>query len=199
MLPSLTDALFIIFLLVPGFLSFQIFNTLTKNISRRTQFEETLWTLVFTTGIYLVSLFLLVNLRGVTFNSPEDSIGILLSSQGLPTILGVMFSIPIFLTLFQSATRSRLINADTWNKFIYDLSRVKLGSAVTIITRDGSEYKGFLKTAGFGNESKEVLLSHPVQILRNKKMKVVTEFSPGEELYFHSNDIARIIRLESER
>lgn len=183
-LPSLTEILIAVILIVPGFIMFWLYKHINDVGHKLSDFEKTIWSLISTLPIYIIFSLItgIQNIEVLEENILSPRYLLLLSS--IPILLG--FSLGVIVRIL----RKDFVYGDCWYGSFNELfSKEKLygySGCLTVITKDGKEYEGILHSFG-ENDDKELVLSDPKQIIRNKKIKV------GREILFLKNDISRIL------
>ncbi len=185
-LPSISDILVVIVLLIPGFVAFQIFQYLAIVERKIPEFEMTVWSLFFSLGVYAFFSFItgINDLEIIKENifQPLYLFFLLGISLGFGAIIGV---------LTRCIFGKQIIPKDCWYLFQEKLG--ESGAYVIIYTQNGLEYKGKLHYSGREEAPKDVIIHNPKLILRNKNWNVIEEIEMGNELLFTEKDIARIL------
>jgi small nuclear ribonucleoprotein (snRNP)-like protein len=185
-LPSLTEIIIVIILIIPGFIMSWLFRRITAIGGKSSEFEITVWSLISTLPIYIIFSLItgIQNIETLEENIFSPSYLILLSS--LPILLGLSLGLIAKITF-----RKDFVYGDCWHASLNKI--VSRGGYLTVITKDGKEYIGKLHSFGENDTPKELVLRDPEQIIRNKKMKVIIKFKVGKEILFLKNDISRIL------
>ncbi len=184
-LPSLTEIIIVIILIIPGFIFSWLFRRITAIGGKFSEFEITIWSLISTLPIYIIFSLItgIQNIETLEENIFSPSYLFLLSS--LPVLLGLFLGFIIKKTI-----RKEFVYGDCWHGSLNKL--ISRGGYLIVITKDGKEYIGKLHSFG-EDDTKELVLRDPEQIIRNKKMKVISKFKVGREILFLKNDISRIL------
>jgi len=187
-LPSLADILFIIVLLVPGFISFNIFKKIALRQQKMTDFETTIYSL-------FASLLIFAIFGQITGIYNIDTIKENIFKPDNLTIILLLSTIPSAFLGYISRKKFRYgyLEGDCWKK-CFEATR-KNGSYVLIYTSDEKEYKGELCIMGVEEAKKDIVLNHPKIILRNTKFEILNEVENGEVILFNEKDIRRIVFL----
>lgn len=108
--------------------------------------------------------------------------------MGYNILIGVVIGIAMKL-LF----RQHNFMGDPWNYAMDKLARAKEGAYCIVYTENGLEYKGALRFAGVEEEVKEIIISNPKLILREKDWSILEEVEMGKEMLFTEKDILRVL------
>jgi len=185
-LPSLADVIFVIVLLVPGFIALTIFRWLAILEKKLSEYLLVLWSLFFSLFIYAIFSWLtgISNIDSIRDNIllPENLVKIL--SLGLA--FGIIPGMIVRLTF-----RRHFVRGDCWEASMKQAS--KKGCWVIVYTNDGREYKGYLHYSGGGDSPREISIRSPKLILRDNKFKVLKEVEMGKEIFFQEKDLQRIM------
>jgi hypothetical protein len=193
-LPSLVDVFTVIVLVLPGFVSFVLFNWISIVERKFSDFEKIVGSLFMSLLIYAVFSFItginnINTIRDLIFLPNNLAIILLLS-----LILGVT---PGIITRY--AFRQQVVRGDCWDVCMNRAIKNK-NFWVLVYTELGSEYKGRLHLFGTEGEHKhEIVLEKPKLIIRNEEGKVDKEFQIGSELLFLQKDVRRIVFLDTVR
>lgn len=184
-LPSVSDAIVVVVLLVPGFVCFVLFRRIAVVEAVFSDFETTVWSLGISAMMYGVFSYL----TGIT---------------DIDTLSGNFFQ-PLYLTTFIWILGSGLLLAglagvvvrETWMRGtslgdIWDWTKDLQSQWVTVYTTDGLEYRGQLFGVGFGRSRHELLLKNPKQIVRDRNWKPALEIPRGDAMVFTEGDIRRV-------
>jgi hypothetical protein len=182
-LPSLSDAIIVVILLVPGFVAFSIIRRLGAFGKGFSEFETVAWSVLFTIIVFMP----FTAITGLTdFDKIRDgflypyNIAVLFIST-----LGVGFGIGTI----SRRLRKHYSQGDPWEIL---MTRNKNGSWVTVITKDGKEYMGWYFMSGIGSDKRELVLLEPSQILREPDGDYSDKMRIGDKVIFKEDDIARI-------
>lgn len=184
-LPSLADALIVVILLIPGFITFSIIRWLGNYGSKLSEFKITITSFSFS----MVILFFYTLITGITnldvlrdkFFMPENFL----------VLFGITLAVGFGVGMNLRRRRQNYDRLDTWQKTI---TTSKIARWVLIITKNENEYKGTLISAGI-DQTKDVLISNPKQIIRNDVQEVISEIEFEKQILFKEDDIARIVFL----
>jgi len=185
-LPSLADVLIIVILLVPGFITFFIIRRIGVVGGTLSDLETTLWS-VFFSMIILVPFSAITQLD--TIDKIRDGIFIPLNTFILLAIAtGGGFLVGIITKQF----RKNYYHGGAWENIMRNYA--KGGSWITVFTKTGDEYNGQYNLASMEEEEKrEIIMSKPIQIIRDSDKKIINEIKWGEEMIFTEDDIARVL------
>lgn len=185
-LPSLADAVLVITLLLPGFISLVLFRRISVIQKKMSDFELVIWSLFVSVLIYSVfSLF-----TGITnLDSLRDKF---LFSENLAFLFGLSL---IFGTIpgliVKKGFRRNVVMGSCWTLSLKNAS--KRISWVLVYTQDECEYKGQLHYSGGEETPHGITIRKPRLILRDDNWKVTKEIKMGEEILFGETDIKRIV------
>jgi len=185
-LPSLADVIFVIVLLIPGFITLSLFRWLAILEKKLSEYQLILWSLVFSLFIYAIFSWH----TGISdIDSIRDNI---LIPENLAEILALGLTFGAVPGLIARLTfRRHFVRGDCWEASMKLAS--KKGSWVIVYTKDGHEYKGILHYSGGGDSPREISIRRPKLILRDNKSKVSKEAKMGKEVLFQEKDIQRIV------
>ncbi len=114
---------------------------------------------------------------------------------------GIHFFASFVLLITTSLITSRSLPSASRSSAAWDAfcgRHVAVGDWVTVYTKDGLEYKGRLSSYGFGESKKEITMSDPKLILRDKTGKATRKKTYcGQEMIFTEGDVLRIAALTS--
>ena len=68
---------------------------------------------------------------------------------------------------------------------------------ITVYTKDGLEYEGRLRSYGFGESKREIVVDKPKLIMRDNTGSAITETLCGQEMIFTEGDALRIAALST--
>lgn len=185
-LPSLADVIFVIVLLIPGFITLSLLRWLAILEKKLSEYQLILWSLVFSLFIYAIFSWH----TGINdIDSIRDNI---LIPENLAEILALGLTFGAVPGLIVRLTfRRHFVRGDCWEASLKLAS--KKGSWVIVCTKDGHEYKGILHYSGGGDSPREISIRRPKLILRDKKLKVSKEVKMGKEILFQEKDVQRIV------
>lgn len=106
-------------------------------------------------------------------------------------LFGITLAVGVGVGYVLRRRRQNFSRQDTWQKVI---TNYQTAPWVLIITKNGIEYKGALISAGI-DETRDITISMPKQIVRNNEHNVTSEIEFGEKILFKEDDIARIVFL----
>ena len=185
-LPSLADVVFIIVLLIPGFITLVLFRWIAILERKLSDYELVIWSVFLSLLIYsIVSWHTgVTNIDNIRDNMllPEN----LLLTLSLSLLFGVGTGYAV-----KFALRKNIIRGDSWQVSMKIAG--KEGAWVIIYTTDDCEYKGALHYFGGVESPKEVSIREPILIVRDKQMNVTKEIPMGEEILFSEKNIARVV------
>jgi len=186
-LPSLTDIVVVIVLLVPGFISFTLFKRISVIEKRFSDLETTIWSL-FSSLVIIMFFGLITGINSIdTIRDrvflPEHLMQIILLAILLGAIPGLIIKFTI---------RKGIYPGDCWELVMEKIG--KRGGYVIVYTGDGLEYKGILHYyTGRGEGKKELTIRKPKLILRGKNWNVIEEIEVGKEILFTEKDVKRVV------
>lgn len=185
-LPSLIDVVFVVVILIPGFISLVLFRWITVYKRKISDNQLILWSLVCSLFIYTIFSYItrisdIDKIRDIIFE-PKYLIFIL----SLGAVIGLVPG-----TFIWFRFRRNMVTGDCWEVSMKIAS--KEGSWIIVYTDDGREYKGTLHYSGSADEPREISIRQPKMIIRNDKGDVVKELKIGKEIFFSEDDIKRIV------
>lgn len=187
-LPSLGDILFVIILLIPGFIALTLFRWLVILERKLSNHMLVLWSLFFSLLIYAIFSW------HTGINNIDTIRDVLLRPENLSEILllSIIFGVaPGLIGRIVRTRRGRFVRGDPWEASMRVAS--KKGCWVIIYTKDGNEYKGILHYSGGKGEPREMSIRKPKLILRDDDWKVKREIKMGKEIFFKEADLQRIV------
>ena len=176
-------------MIVPGFVCFFVFRGLASWDKKFSDFETIVWSV-------FISLMIYSFYGSATAISSIDALAgsIFQPAYFVTLVLAVVIS--SLLGLFVKVGFRKTVEAgDVWDAFCG--RHIGVGDWVTVYTKDGLEYKGRLSSYGFGESKKEITMSNPKLILRDKTGKATRETFCGQEMMFTEGDVLRIAALTS--
>jgi len=187
-LPSLSDVVFTIVLLIPGFIALILCRWIAIFEKELSDSRLVIWSLFMSLVIYGIFGWF----TGMTnFDAIRDA---MLLPQNLVAILSCSFLLGSISGLIIRVARTRfygsIVRGDSWDASMTTAS--KEGSWVIIYTTKGQEYKGALHYSGGKGFSKEVSIRKPKQIFRDSNGNFLEQVEIGKEMLFSGDDIARI-------
>jgi len=189
-LPSLLDTLIVVALIIPGFVAFSVARWLAVFERKLPEFETVVWSLLFSLGIY--GMFALAT--GIAdFDSLRDKIFqplVLLALVGFTILAGALVGLAWHLTV-NKGVRPEFGNP--WDIFFERMRND--GRDLIIFTSDGLEFKGWVGLSGKEDNRLELILEHPVLVIRDEDRMVNSETPYGERMLFTEGDIKRIAML----
>ncbi len=184
-LPSLADALLVIILLIPGFISLTLIRWFGAFGSKLSEFQATIGGFIFS----MLILFLYTSITGFT------DIDQIRDNFFNPKYYALLFGLAIACgTIIGISTKIWRRNHDRLDPWKGTITKCKKAPWLIVITKDGSEYKGIMTKAGI-EEERSIIISNPVQIVRDDFKVVKAEIPYGLKLLFKEEDIARIMFL----
>lgn len=191
-----SDIIEIIIFLIPGFLCFEIFYPLSGieiNLS-----DKKYYFICILISFFVYSLYGFIS--GIRYVQELDSRLLEIKTVFIIYIMCIVVS-------FISANLVRrhyypnycLLLREPWSTFLEEHNKDE-ASDVIVITSDGSEYYGKLKTfAHKKNEQREIVLENVSRIIRNEKMEPTQIDLDEKEILFTKDDIRRIVYHKSTR
>lgn len=190
-LPSLTDLVFIIVILIPGFLALTLFRWLAILEKEISDYQLGVWSLFFSLLIFVIFGWH----TGITdVDAIRDN---LLSPTYLAEILTIGLALGVVPGLIARLTfRKGFIRGDPWEASMKLAG--KEGCWVIIYTDDGREYMGYLHYSGTSGDEfpREISIRNPTVILRDCEWKIKKEIECGKEVLFSEDDVRRIVFYE---
>lgn len=192
-----TDIIEIIIFLIPGFLCFEIFYPLSGFDVKLSDKKYYFICLFISMTIY----FLYGWISGIRYVQELDSRLLEVKTVLYIYVICIFGSFClawVFRKIFFPNYWVRL--REPWSVFLEEINKNE-ASYVTVIASDNSEIEGKIRMfANKRNESREIIIEDPVQIVRNSETKVQTsKMKIGEEILFTKDDIRRIIHHKSTR
>ena len=185
-LPSLNDVVFVIVMLIPGFVALVLFRWIMVLERKISDYQLVIWSVFLSLLIYGVFGWYtgISNLDDIrdSILLPENLVGILALSLFLGVVPG---------SILRIAFRRNIVRGDSWESAMREAS--KEGSWVIIYTSDGHEYLGTLHYSGMKDFSKEVSIRNPIQVYRDSKGNLEEKVEFGKEILFSEKDILRIV------
>ena len=189
-MPSLLDTLIVVALIIPGFAAFSIARWLAVFERKLPEFETIVWSLLLSLGIY--GMFALAT--GITdFDSLRDRIFqpfVLLALIGFTILTGALVGLAWLLGV-NKGVRPEFGNP--WDIF-FDRMR-NGGRDLVVFTSDGLEFKGWVGLSGKEDNRLELILEHPVLVIRGEDRMVHSETEYGDRILFTEGDVRRIAML----
>lgn len=190
-LPSLSDVVFVMVLLIPGFISFVLIRWIAIFESELSDSRLVIWSLFLSLVIYGVFGWFTGMTEFDTIRDnmlvPQNLLGILVLSFLIGTIPGL---------IIRGAFRKNIARGDSWQASMKIASKLVKAPWVMIHTMDGHEYKGTLHYTGGKGFPKEVSIRKPKQIFRDSDGYLLEEVEIGKEMLFSEKDVARIAFFE---
>jgi len=188
-LPSLTGVLTVAFLVVPGFFSFLIVRNLVPSKRKKfSDYETTIFSLIYALPI-LATYFLISKTGGLdSLTSELFQVWNLALLFGLAVFYGVVPGI-----IAKIVIGGNQVVGECWDEFGKGLGD---SADILVFTKDGREYKGWIKLYDCTEDRYELIIGDPEFILRDDKWKVLQEIKMGSEMLFTQKDILRISKLE---
>lgn len=185
-LPSVADALIVVILLVPGFIAFFIIRRIGIVDRKLSDLETIIWSVFF-------SIIILVPFSAIT---QLDNIDKIRDEIFIPLNTFILLAITVgsgFLGgIITKQFRKRYHHGGVWDNIMENYA--KGGSWITVFTKTGDEYNGQYNMASMSEEEKrEIIMSKPIQIIRDNNKKKIKEMKWGEEMIFTEGDIARVL------
>jgi hypothetical protein len=185
-LPSLADALIVIVLLMPGFITFFLIRRISAIGKELSEFENIISSVIFSI-IVLVPFAIFTGLDNI--DKIRDG---LFQPLNVSILFAVSIAIGIGIGFIYKRFRKNYRLGDPWEVMMKYYTSKKNGAWITVITKDSKEYKGALRHAGISDDSREIVLNRPIQIFRDASGESTSEMEVGQELLFTEDDVARI-------
>lgn len=187
-LPSLSDLLFTILLLIPGFVTLSIFRQIGRFDRTLSDNEKIYWS--------LFSSLLIIG----TYNWGKSSIDISKLSSELLLFENVFRLIIISIIygvvpgyVVRRVLKNNIISKDCWEIAFSNAS--KSGTWVLVYTNNDEEYMGELHYNSGSEDPRELTIRNPYKITRRSD-GVTEEKKWGEEILFPEKDVRRVVFFE---
>lgn len=183
----MVDVVFVVVILVPGFVALMILRWLTYSERKVSDYELVVGSLFFSLFIFTLFSYMngITNIDDITQNM--FSLKYIVEIMGMGLAIGVVPGLIIRLYY----RRKKYVEGPTWQASLKMAG--KDGCWIIVHTTDGSEYKGILHYYGGKNMPNEISIRKPKLILRDEDSFVKNEFPFGEEILFTEKDIKRIV------
>jgi len=192
-LPSLDDIIFILFLIIPGYISLKIVIKIS-GIKREISEYDLLFSSIIISGI-------IYSITGIILNklNYDELKSTIIQPVGIAYILSVTFFIGIIfgLTFYGWRIINNYVPNDSWTSVIEKYDKKYDDPWVIIYTKDGKEYKGIINYFAIEKEKKSLTISTPKIIFRDDNFVLIDELLLGDEMYFSNKDILRILFLHN--
>jgi hypothetical protein len=173
---------------VPGFIAFKIIVKLGVAKRKYSDYETTLWSFAFSAGI----LAIFTTITGLTsIDTIRDQF---FYPINFVVLFGLTFAAGLIPGMALRQLRKRFEDGDPWSIAMKHYALT--GSWVKVITKTGEEYTGKYRYAGIEDDARELMITTPKQIIRNKDGTITNEFEIGKELLLTESDIARVFFFE---
>jgi len=180
----LTDVFFTLTILIPGFVSFNIFRMLARYEKKISDNQTILWSLFFSLFIYSVFLYLtkMTDINEIMNIIFVPNYLILILTLGL--LAGIIPGVMV-----RNQFRANIFTGDCWEASMEKAS--SQGSWVIVHTSDGQEFMGTLHYSGSGEDPREISIREPTKIIRKDDKVIEKEW--GKEILFSENDVKRVV------
>lgn len=190
-LPSLADALLVIILIIPGFVTFYIIKKISVIEQKFSDFETTIWSI-------FLSMFIYIPFSLIMEVSSIDKIRDIIFSP-IPLFYLIVLTI-LFGFIFGAFVKYILLKGNVgypgscW-EVAYDKIQDK-GAYVLVYTSNNLEFKGKVHYYAAEDFPRELVIKDPKIILRDDKMNILKEKEWGKEILFREDDIKRVVFLQ---
>ena len=189
----LVDLVYAFFILVPGFVTYRIGRYIGKVTVEVDRFNKTAYTLV-SSGI---SLSLLILFYAILFDQSLESVVTTDYSLGelglaylfLLSIASVNGAIAGWFIDNQLKSGLQTRREKTW-EILFDNAEQPI--EVRVVTTEGREICGYVKTYDTTGHGKDLLLEYPKKIVRNKNGEIQNEISLADHTYINEGDLSHI-------
>jgi hypothetical protein len=187
-LPSLADALILVVLIVPGFVTVKIFAWITAFDRKLSDFDMTVLS-------FIASLIVCLPFSYLT---SLDSIDKIRDAVLMPQTIGLLLFLSLLIgfvpgLLVKMALRRRYFYGGLWNSIADQIPETDV--FVSVHTVLGEEIMGRLHSVGTGDSPKDVRLVDPVMIIRDKGQKATKKMRLGREMFISEKSIQSIVFL----
>ncbi|MCX6777262.1 MAG: DUF6338 family protein [Candidatus Micrarchaeota archaeon] len=198
MIPSLGEVWAVLCLISPGYISLVLFYKFWRRKSSLDSFDKLLFSIVLSFIIFLFYYHLLVHVGAYSdgIDAIDPFVYSFLKLPNLVVLISLIFAVPFVLAILFGYTHFTPETASAWDDLLFLKSREKGGAAIIVHTTDGAEYKGFLLYTGIDKGKRDVSITKPVKIIRDKNDRVIVEYTVGSSLLFTENNISRISFVE---
>lgn len=189
---SVSDAIFVLVLVLPGYYSLRLFRWLAYYEEEITNTDVLVGSLTFSLVIYIIAgIFCGLS----TFDEIRD---LLLNPWNVGVVIVIIFGTGTLpgLGMRWVKTGKNEIFITVWDAMMDKSLGTGKATWVIVYTNDGKEYKGYIHRFGHKKEKKDLTLKLPIRIVRNDDSTVREEFQVGDEVYFNESDINRIVFLK---
>lgn len=198
--PTLSDLVTVIYLLLPGFVSIKILKRLAILEFGLSDFDSTIWSLA--GSLIIDSIFVaFLNYQGTALTSLADLQVLLIVPQYsivflfLAVMGGVIPGSALRLTV-----RRRIKPGGIWDVLYSEFGKRnarRQETLVTLFTSDHAEYVGAIKSMSKGQGvPKEIMLYKAKRIFRNGSGDIKATMEVGKEVFFKEQSIATIAFYE---
>jgi hypothetical protein len=183
-LPSLADALIVIVLVIPGFITFFITSFIGSYGRKLSDFQMTTWSFIFS----VIVLFPFTTITGLTnIDKIRDEF---FYPKNFAIIFGLTIAIGIGSGLILRRIRKGHVLGDPW-EIAMTRYRHRKDVWIKVITKTGQEYTGKLRAAGIVDK-RGLLMNSPQQVIRDSSGKITNRMTIFKEMIFREDDIARV-------
>lgn len=181
-LPSLTDALILVVLIAPGFVTVKLFAWITALDRKLSDFDMTIVSLVVSLGIYLP----------FSYITSLNSIDKIRDAVLMPQTIAILLSLSLAFGLFPGLVAKRLFRTRYFHGSVWDSITSRLPQEdvfVLVHTELGQEIMGRLHSIGTGDSTKDVRLLEPQMIIRDRNFNAERKIRLGKEMFISEKDI----------
>jgi hypothetical protein len=187
-LPSLADALILVVLIVPGFITVKVFAWIAAYDRKLSEFDMTVLSFIASLIVYL-PFSLITSL---------DSIDKIRAAVLMPQTVATLLSLSVVIGLFPGWVMKRLFRARYFYGPVWDSIASQLPEKDTFVlvhTVLGQEIMGNLHSIGTGGSPKDVRLVQPEMIIRDKSYNAIKKIRLGREMFVSEKDVESIAFL----
>lgn len=184
MISSVEELLILILWILPGFIGFIVQNETAVNPHKYDNFDKLMWSL-FNSLVAHPFVYLIFGI---------GSLDVLITRVFEPFVLAALLLVPICIGYLIGRILKRnnknVSFGDCW--LVFNQKMKDQFPGVTVFTSDGREIIGQLHYASREKVDKEIIVSDPILILRNREHIVESQMSLGKEMFFSEKNISRI-------
>ncbi len=188
-LPSVADALVLVVLLVPGFVSAKVFARVFAYDRKFSDFDMTVISFALSLVIYVPFSYL----------TSLDSLDKIRQAALMPQNITLLLALSIAIGLFPGLVGRRLFRqgyhpGTVWGAIVKSLKRNE-PNFVLVYTALGQEIMGQLDSVGTGDTAKELRLLKPEMIIRDENHEATKKLRLGKQMFISEKDVQSIAFL----